>query len=70
MKSKIIKDHVCRPNNYLLSPFMERIALKISEEAGGNKNNQKRISHGLQILVLREAHRRGIDTKVLYDIIH
>lgn len=68
MRSKINPDHVCKPNNICMSPFMCRIAKLVSECAGKNVNNQASISHGVQVLILREASRRGIDTKKLYNI--
>ena len=70
MKSKKNLDHKCRPNNIMVSSFMDRIAKMVSEQSGKNRNNQVSISHGYQILILREAQRRGIDTKTLYDINH
>ena len=54
----------------MVSPFMDRIARMVSEDAGKNSNGQATISHGYQILILREAQRRKIDTKKLYDINH
>lgn len=71
MKSKINKDHVCRPNNFTLSPQMERWLLMVSEEAGKNVNNQIRMSHGLQVLILRYARDiKKVNTKQLYKINH
>ena len=70
MKSKINPDHVCRPNNLMLSPFMERLLEQLSDKAGRNNNNQISKSHGLQVLILRYAQSLGIDTKKLYKIKH
>jgi hypothetical protein len=45
----------------MLSPFMRRIALMMSDEFGGNKNHQARTSHGIQLLILKEAKNRGCE---------
>jgi hypothetical protein len=69
-RSKIKTEHSLRPNNVQLSDFLERIALLVSEEAGKNVNNQKSKAHGIQVLLVREAKRRGCknDFKKLYNI--
>ena len=64
---KLITDHKCRPNNLMLSPFMERILEKVSESSGRNSNNQVSKSHGIQVLILREAQKLGINTKQIYN---
>jgi hypothetical protein len=70
-KPKINTDHVCRKNNFLVSPFMQRILVMVSEEAGRNANNQARASHGIQVLVLRYARDvKKINTDKLYNIKH
>jgi hypothetical protein len=71
MSSKLNPDHQLRPNNFCVSPFMERILKIISEKAGNNKNNQVSKSHGLQVLILRYARDvQKIDTHKLYKIKH
>jgi hypothetical protein len=49
---------------------MERMLLEVSEKAGKNKNGQIRLSHGLQVLILRYAKSKGIKTEALYNINH
>jgi hypothetical protein len=39
----------------------------ISSEAGLNANNQGSISHGVQVLILRNMAGIGINTKSLYN---
>lgn len=64
------KDHEFRSNNFRVTPFMERILLKVSDSNGRNANNQISLSHGLHVLVLRYAHEEcGIDTKKLYPTV-
>ena len=70
MKSKIIEDHKCRVNSFCTSPQMDRIAKMVSEDVGRNANNQATISHGYQVLALREMQKRKIDTKHLYSNIN
>lgn len=65
---KLINDHKCRPNNLMLSPFMERLLEKISDQNGRNSNNQISKSHGLQILILKYAKSLGINAEKLYKI--
>ena len=64
MKIKTVSaDHKTRANNYLTSPFMERLLERVSVENGKNKNNQVSKSHGLQCLIFEYAKRIGIDIK-------
>jgi len=64
-------EHKCRPNNFCISPWMERILLRISEDAGKNRNGQITKSHGLQVLILQYARDiQKIDTSQFYDIKH
>ena len=46
---------------------MERILEKVSESSGRNSNNQVSKSHGIQVLILREAQKLGINTKQIYN---
>jgi hypothetical protein len=66
---KINKDHLCTPTNISLSPAMKRRLRLISFEAGLNANNQDSISHGIQVLVLRDMEKIGIGTHSLYPTI-
>jgi hypothetical protein len=66
---KINKDHVCTPTNISLSPAMKCRLKVISSEAGLNANNQDSISHGIQVLTLRDMNNIGIDTHSLYPAI-
>jgi hypothetical protein len=69
-RSKIKNEHSLRPNNFQCSEFLERILLLVSEEAGGNVNSQVSKAHGMQVLAVREARRRGCknDFAKLYNI--
>jgi len=66
---KPINDHIRKPNNFMISPFMQRHLLEISEIYGGNEKNQIRASHGLQILTLQSLQKKGINTHLLYPMI-
>ncbi len=59
-------DHVPVKLNLILSPFMKRIAKKVSLENGNNENNQSTINHGVQCLILGYAMSKKINTKLLY----
>jgi len=48
---------------------MKRRLRLISFEAGLNANNQDSISHGIQVLTLRDMNNIGIDTHSLYPTI-
>lgn len=63
-------DHITRKNTVMVSPFMERMIRMASEEAGRNRNNQVRLSHGIQVLALRYARSKGINTEELYPNIN
>jgi hypothetical protein len=54
----------------MTSQLMDRIAQQLSEDCGKNINGRASISHGYQILILREMQRRGINTKEIYNINH
>jgi hypothetical protein len=64
---KINKDHICTPTNISLSQAMKNRLRVISSEAGLNANNQGSISHGVQVLILRNMAGIGINTKSLYN---
>lgn len=63
-------DHTTRKNTVMVSPFMERMIRMASEEAGRNRNNQVRLSHGMQVLALRYAKSKGVNTEKLYPNIN
>jgi len=66
MNEAIKAFHKKRKNNLMLSKAMEEILKMVSNDAGRNANNQIRISHGLQVLVLKEAERRGLFYSMYY----
>lgn len=65
MKTMNTNEHQLRRECISISEFMKRIARLVSEEAGKNYNNQISISHGIQVLIAREAKRRGCKIKEL-----
>lgn len=66
---KIKKDHICTPTNISLSQAMKNRLRIISSDAGHNANNQDSISHGVQVLILKDMERIGVDTHSLYPTI-
>lgn len=59
-------DHQLKKTNVIMSDFMKRMYMKISEENGCNINNRASINHGMQILFFREMKRRGINLRKEY----
>ena len=66
MKQLISEQHKKKSNNYVLSPALEQVAMRISKEAGGNVNNQVRVSHGIQVALLRYAKEFGLEYEKYY----
>jgi hypothetical protein len=60
------KYHALRPNNIMISPALEAVAVKMSADRGGNRNGRVSISHGLQCMCIDEARRRGLDYTLIY----
>jgi hypothetical protein len=60
--------HQLRKSCIMISPFLKGVAERVSKDSGNNHNNRSSISHGIQILLLREAERKGakINAKELY----
>lgn len=72
VKSRPVKfaDHIIKPRTVLLSDFMIRQFLEMSNKYGRNKNNQTRTSHAIQVASLKLAEKKGINTKLLYPNIN
>jgi hypothetical protein len=63
--TKNTNEHQLRRECISMSEFMKRICRLVSEESGKNINGQVSISHGIQVLIAREAKRRGCKIKEL-----
>lgn len=67
---KIIDDHTPTKTNMILSEFMKRAFIEISDKAGRNANNQATINHGIQACALRYMRKKGVKTNELYPNIN
>ena len=63
-------DHIPKKTNMILSDFMKRTFVEISEKYGKNFNNQATINHGIQVCALRWMQKKGVNTKKLYPTIN
>lgn len=65
-----LTDHIITPRTVRLSDFMIRQIMEVSDSYGRNRNNQVRLSHAVQVMALKLAERKGINTKLLYPNIN